>query len=99
MNQLAGGKGGFEATPINPLDSTDPEKKTVKGRKNYPQQWHKLEEWKLKKKNKHKNRFAIPKVSKRLNFVPLVTIQSMAISVRALEYLLVPNLEQQDRIR
>lgn len=41
-----------------------------------------------------KKQIAIPQVSKRLNLVPLVMSQSMAVSNQALKYLLIPDLEQ-----
>lgn len=96
MNLLVGEKVGSGATPINLLDSIDPDthththKRTGKGIENDHQQWHKTKGF----ETKTKKQIAIPQVSKRLNLVPLVMSQSKAVSNQALKYLLIPNLEQ-----
>ena len=90
MNLLAGGKVGFAATPINPLDSIFPKKRQPKEEKIISNSRIKLK----KRKEKKKQTAIIPQVSKRLNFVLFLMFQPMAVSNRALKYLLVPDLEQ-----
>lgn len=97
MSLLVGEKVGSAATPINPLDSIDPaphtEEKKGQGKEEKIISNSDIRLKDLKQKTM-KKQIAIPQVSKRLNVVPLVMSQSMAVSNQALKYLLIPNLEQ-----